>query len=127
VIRQPSNLPIDDLISSDCNELDIGPVELGRRCEISRRGFLGLATSLPLLAVVGPHMLLSDKPTWLGWTPTDYVSLPYANFSWMTVGERILSDRDYEREALRRQRLEQLWAMREKEVQDRRPYWVKGK
>jgi hypothetical protein len=29
---QRSNLPIDELISSRCNELDIGPVELVRRC-----------------------------------------------------------------------------------------------
>jgi hypothetical protein len=29
---QPSNLPINELISSRCNELDIGPVELVRRC-----------------------------------------------------------------------------------------------
>jgi hypothetical protein len=94
--------------------------------EISRRYFLGLSASLPLLAVVGPHMLLSEKPTWLGWT-ADYVPPPYASFSWMTVGERHLSDRDYEREVLRRQRLEQLWAMREKEVQARCPYWVEGK
>jgi hypothetical protein len=72
-------------------------------------------------------MLLSENPAWLGWTSTDYVPPPYANFSWMTVGERMLSDPDYEREVLRRQRLEHLWAMREKEVQARRPYWGKGK
>jgi hypothetical protein len=29
---QPSNIPIDELISSRCNELDLGPVELVRRC-----------------------------------------------------------------------------------------------
>jgi hypothetical protein len=119
---QLSNLPIEDLICSRCNELDIEPVELVRRCEISRRYFLGRSASLPLLAVVGPHMLLPEKPAWLGWTPTDYVPRPYASFSWMTVGERLLSDRDYEREVLRRQRLERLWAIREKEVQARRPY-----
>ena len=123
---RPSNLPIEDLISSRCNELGIGHVELVRRCEISGRYFLGLSASLPWLAVVGPHMLPSEKPTWLGWTCTDYVRPLYANFSWRTVGERLLSDRDYEREVLRRQRLD-LWARREKEVQERRPYWVEGK
>jgi hypothetical protein len=121
------NYPIDDLISSRCNELDIGPVEFVRRCEISRRYFLGLSASLPLLVVVGPHMLLSEKPTWFGWTSTDYVPPPYASFSWMTVGERVLSDRHYEQEVLRRRRLEQLWAIREKEVQARRFPWAKGK
>jgi hypothetical protein len=94
--------------------------------EISRRGFLGLCASVPLLAVGGPHMMLSEKPAWLGWT-ADYAAPPYAPFSWMTVGERLLSDRDYEREALRRQRLEHLWAIREKEVQARRSYWVEGR
>jgi hypothetical protein len=102
------------------------PSDVFNETEISRRAFLGLSASLPLLAVVGPHILLSEKPAWLGWT-TDYVPPPYAPFSWMTVGERFLSDRDYEREVLRRQRLEQLWVMREKEVQARRPYWVEGK
>jgi hypothetical protein len=38
---QPSNLPIDELISSRCNELDIGPVELVRRC-----GYKNLANGL---------------------------------------------------------------------------------
>ena len=41
VNRQPSNLPINDLISSRCNELDIGPVELVRRC-----GYKNLAKGL---------------------------------------------------------------------------------
>ena len=35
---------------------------------ISRRNFLSLLVPLPLLPVVGPHMLLSEKPTQLGWT-----------------------------------------------------------
>ena len=36
---------------------------------ISRRNFLSLLAPLPLLSVVGPHMLLSEKPKRLGWTP----------------------------------------------------------
>jgi TIR domain-containing protein len=78
---------------------------VGRRARVRRASM-----SLPLLAVVGPHMLLSEKPMSLGWT-ADYVPPPYASFSWMTIGERHFSDRDYEREALRRQRLEHLWAI----------------
>jgi hypothetical protein len=38
---RPSGLPIDELISSRCNELDIGPVELIRRC-----GYKNLAKGL---------------------------------------------------------------------------------
>jgi hypothetical protein len=38
---QPSDVPIDELISSRCNELDIGPVELVRRC-----GYKNLAKGL---------------------------------------------------------------------------------
>jgi hypothetical protein len=44
---QPSNLPIDEMISSRCNELDIGPVELVRRC-----GYKNLAKGLRRLEVL---------------------------------------------------------------------------
>ena len=33
---------------------------------VSRRGFLGFI-ALPLIPVVGPHMLISERPAYLGW------------------------------------------------------------
>ena len=79
---------------------------------ISRRNFLSLLAPLPLLSVVGPHMLLSEKPTRLGWTsaltPSDverWCNSHGAGFNWRTVAERLLRERDFEREILRRQRL----------------------
>ncbi len=75
---------------------------------ISRRNFLSFLAPLPLLPVVGPHMLLSEKPTRLGWTPgrTDQVPLDVerwinshgAGFNWKTIAERMLLERDLKRE-----------------------------
>jgi hypothetical protein len=82
---------------------------------ISRRNFLSLLAPLPLLPVVGPPMLLSEKPTQLGWTPARTYQVPPdverwcssngASFSWRHIAERLLLERDLEREILRRQRL----------------------
>ncbi len=79
---------------------------------ISRRNFLSLLAPLPLLPVFGPHMLLSEKPTRLGWTsaltPSDveqWSNSHGAGFDWRTVAQRLLSERHFEREILRRQRL----------------------
>ena len=82
---------------------------------ISRRNFLGLLAPLPLLLVVGPHMLLSAKPTHLGWTPARtpsdlhrWCNSHSAGFNWRHIAERYLLKRDLEREILRRQRLSAL-------------------
>ena len=80
---------------------------------ISRRNFLSLLAPLPLLPVVGPHVLLSDKPAWIGWTGAQTYQIHSdverwcnshgAGFNWRTVAERLLRERDFEREILRRQ------------------------
>ena len=79
---------------------------------ISRRNFLSLLAPLPLLPVVGPHMLLSEKATRLGWTPAltpsdveRWGNSHGAGFNWRTLAQRLLRERDFEREILRRQRL----------------------
>lgn len=40
-----------------------------QRAVISRHNFLTFLAPLPLLPIVGPHMLLSERPTQLGWMP----------------------------------------------------------
>ncbi len=71
---------------------------------ISRRAFLSLLAPLPLLPVVGPHMLLSEKPRRLGWARAAVYHFRGAGFDWRTVAERTLLERDLERETVRRQR-----------------------
>jgi hypothetical protein len=82
---------------------------------ISRRNFLSFLAPLPLLPIVGPHMLLSEKPARLGWmaartdpSPSDvarWCNSYGAGFNWKSVAERILRERDLEQEILHRQRL----------------------
>ncbi len=80
-------------------------------CLISRRSFLGFLAPLPLLPIVGPHMLLSERPTRLGWgpararVPMDVEPWIVARFNWRTIAERMLRDRDLKREVLHRERL----------------------
>lgn len=78
---------------------------------ISRRNFLSLLAPLPFLPVFGPYMLLSEKPIRFGWTGalTPLTVEQRGNshgtgFDWRTVAERLLSERHFEREILRRQR-----------------------
>jgi hypothetical protein len=101
------------------NLLPMSPARTVPRVEecalISRRNFLGFLAPLPLLPIVGPHMMLSDKPTRLGWTPAlpnqspfdveGWINAHGGGFKWKTVAERFLLQRDLEREILRRQRL----------------------
>ena len=89
--------------------------DLGGKSALSRRNFLSLLAPLPLLLVVGPHMLLSEKPTQLGWTPARtpsdlqrWCNSHGAGFNWRHIAERHLLERDLEREILRRQRLSAL-------------------
>ena len=86
--------------------------DLGEKKGATRRNFLSLLAPLPLLAVVGPHMLLSAKPTQLGWTPARtpsdiqrWCNSHGTGFNWRHIAERHLLERDLEREILRRQRL----------------------
>jgi hypothetical protein len=82
---------------------------------ISRRNFLGFFAPLPLLPIVGPHMLLSERPTRLGRTaartrasPSDvarWCNSSGAGFNWKSVAERMLLERDVHREILHRERL----------------------
>jgi len=94
------------------NDGDLGE----KKCAvISRRNFLNFLPPLALLPVVGPHMLLSEKPPQLGWTPARTYQVPpdverwcssnVASFNWRHIAERLLLERDLEREVLRRQRL----------------------
>lgn len=60
----------------------------------TRREFFRFLAPLALLPVVGPHVLLSEKPTWLGWRaaigprplprPGAYQSMEY-DYSWVPV------------------------------------------
>jgi hypothetical protein len=72
---------------------------------MSRRTFLSLLAPLPLIPVVGPYALLSEKPTQLGWTNARTYQFRGGGFDWRTVAERTLLKRDLEREIGRRQRL----------------------
>jgi hypothetical protein len=92
-------------------------VDLGvkKYAMISRRNLLSLLAPLPLLPVVGPHVLVSDKPAWIGWTGTQTYQIHSdverwcnshgAGFNWRSIAERLLLARDLEREIVRRQRL----------------------
>jgi len=47
---------------------------------IDRRSFLSLLTPLAVLPVVGPHMLLSERPKVFGWTKA--IEVKYDNPVW---------------------------------------------
>jgi hypothetical protein len=71
-IRGPPQLKLtEEFFVSDAKLPSRNGGDLGeKKCAmISRRNFLSLLAPLPLLPAVGPHMLLWEKPTRLGWTP----------------------------------------------------------
>ena len=50
---------------------------------ITRRGFLSMLSVVP---VVGPHMLLCERPTWIGWSAN--AALPWwTHFHFSVPGE----------------------------------------